>query len=325
MAILKHRTRRLRLHSGLRDLIRETSLSPSKLCLPVFVRKGKNIRISHPSVPGITTYSVDTLLTYLKEIEELKIPFILVFGVSDEKDDQGSAALDRDGPVVRAIQAIRSRFPELIIGTDIALDPYTSHGHDGLFDGKQILNDETVDVLCEMSLLHAKAGAHILAPSDMMDGRIGAIRKTLEEGGFKDRSILAYTAKYASCLYGPFRDTLNARVSGDKKSYQMDPANRREALRELELDLDEGADMVMVKPASWFLDIIADFKRTEVNAPIAAYQVSGECAMIEMGARQGLFHRELAIYESALSIFRAGADILVTYFASDLAKLSRMK
>jgi porphobilinogen synthase len=284
------------------------------------VTEGKNIQSAHKTVPGIITFSLDRLVSYLKEIESLEIPSVLLFGVASQKDARGSEALKEDGIVVRAIQEIRSKFPNLMIGTDIALDPYTDHGHDGLFDGKKILNDETVEVLCQMSLLHAKAGAHILAPSDMMDGRIGAIRKSLEESGFEDRSILAYTAKYASCLYGPFRDTLNAKVVGDKKTYQMDPANRREALREMKLDIEEGADMIMVKPASWYLDIISDF-RTKSDTPVAAYQVSGECAMIEIGAAAGLFDRNRAITESAVSIFRSGADILVTYFATDIARL----
>lgn len=281
---------------------------------------GKNIQSHHKSVPGIVTLSIDRLTKYLKEIQPLSIPFVLLFGVAKKKDSKGSEALSKNSAVVRAIQEVRSKFPELIVGTDIALDPYTDHGHDGLFDGKKILNDETVEVLCEMSLLHAKAGAQVLAPSDMMDGRILSIRTALEENGFQDRSILAYTAKYASCLYGPFRDTLNAKVKGDKKTYQMDPANRQEALKELILDLEEGADMVMVKPASWYLDIIADFKARS-HIPIAAYQVSGECGMIEIGAKNGLFDRDRAILESAVSIFRAGCDLLVTYFATDIARL----
>jgi porphobilinogen synthase len=316
----KHRPRRLRASQSIRAVLRETELSISKLCLPLFIADGKNIQERHPSVPGIITLSVDRVSKFLKELEPLSIPMILLFGVTQKKDAQGSEALNVDGAVVRATQEIRSHFPDLLIATDVALDPYTDHGHDGLFDGNKILNDETVDVLCQMSLLHAKSGANIVAPSDMMDGRIGAIRSALEENSFKDTNILAYTAKYASCLYGPFRDTLNANVVGDKKTYQMDPANREEALRELHLDIEEGADFVMVKPASWYLDIISDFKR-ESRTPVAAYQVSGECAMIEVGAKQGLFDRDRAILESALSIRRAGADLLVTYFATDIAQI----
>ncbi len=308
----------------MRDLLRETQISPQKLCLPIFLTDGKGIQKSHPQVPGIITLSIDKLKPFLKKIDELGIIFVLLFGVAKKKDSKGSGAFDRNGPVCRGIQEIREHFPHLIIGTDIALDPYTDHGHDGLFDGQTILNDETVDALCKMALLHAKTGAHIVAPSDMMDGRVLAIRMALEENGFKDHSILAYTAKYASALYGPFRDTLSAKVVGDKKTYQMDPANRTESLRELKHDLEEGADMVMVKPASWYLDIIADFKR-ESSAPVAAYQVSGECAMIELGAKEGLFDRDRAILESATSIIRAGTDILVTYFATDIAKLCRQK
>lgn len=322
MVNLKKRPRRLRANPTIREIIRETNLQSSKLCLPLFLAEGANVQQSHSSIPGIVTLSVDRIQKFLKSIEGLQIRSVLLFGVSSKKDSKGSEALNPESPVARGIYEIRAHFPEMIVGTDIALDPYTDHGHDGLFDGKKILNDETVQVLTEMSLSHAKAGAHILAPSDMMDGRILAIRNALEENGFQDRSILAYTAKYASCLYGPFRDTLNAKVVGDKKTYQMDPSNRLEALRELALDIDEGADMVMVKPASWYLDIISDFK-SRSSVPVAAYQVSGECAMIELGATQGLFDRDRAILESALSLFRAGTDFLVTYFATDLARLSQ--
>ena len=274
---------------------------------------------SHPLVPSLLTLSLDELKTVLKEASQAGIRSVLLFGVSSKKDKKGSEALSEKSPVVEAIRLIRDEHPHLIVATDIALDPYTDHGHDGLFDGKKVLNDETVEVLSKMSLLHAKAGAHMVAPSDMMDGRVAAIREALDANGHEDISILSYTAKYASCLYGPFRETLSAKVAGDKKTYQMDPGNRREAQRELDLDLAEGADMVMVKPASWYLDIISDFKARS-NVPVAAYQVSGECAMIELGAKAGIFSKERAVVESLTAIARSGADIIVTYYALDLVK-----
>jgi len=293
------------------------------LCYPVFVTDGKDIEIANKNVPSLRVFSIDRLIPYLKaEISPLEISFVLLFGVSQKKDSLGSHALNQHSSVVRAIGEIREQLPNITIGTDIALDPYTDHGHDGLFEKGEILNDPTIEVLKQMSVLHARAGAHIVSPSDMMDGRVAGIRDALDRDGFKNISILSYTAKYASSLYGPFRETLSAEIVGDKKSYQMDSANRREALRELELDLNEGADMVMVKPASWYLDIISDFKATS-SVPIAAYQVSGECAMIELGAKDGLFDRDRAIWESTLSIYRAGADILVSYFAPDIARLCR--
>lgn len=319
---LAHRPRRLRSSPWIRDLVRETWLSPKRLCMPLFVCEGKDVQKSHPQVPGIITMSVDRLTKYCETVVKNEIPFVLLFGFTEKKDAKGSGALDKQGPVVRAISSIRDKYPDLIVGTDIALDPYTDHGHDGVFQNGEVVNDSTVEVLSEMSLLHAKAGAQILAPSDMMDGRVAAIRSTLDASGFEKNLILSYTAKYASCLYGPFRDTLDAKPIGDKKSYQMDPANRREASRELELDLSEGADMVMVKPASWYLDVISDFK-VQSSVPVAAYQVSGECALIELGAKNGLFNRDRAIQESAQSIFRAGCDILVSYFAPDLARIAR--
>lgn len=314
------RPRRLRISPSLRKLVEEVELSPSKLVAPVFVCEGRGIQKPHPQLPTSYTFSVDRLIPYVKSLKKLGIISTVLFGVSKKKDAKGSEALNSHGPVVKAIEAIRNAVPDFLVMTDIALDPYTDHGHDGLYKNGEILNDETVQVLCEMSLLHVRSGAQIVAPSDMMDGRVRAIRRRLEKENMKNVSILAYTAKYASSLYGPFRDTLGAKVKGDKKSYQMNPANRREALRELRLDIEEGADMVMVKPASWYLDVIADFKR-ESDVPVAAYQVSGECAMIELGARAKLFDRSRAIMESTLSIKRAGADVILTYFAKDIAEL----
>ncbi len=278
------RPRRLRNSSSIRKIVRETNIQPQKLCLPLFVAEGKDIFKPNKNLESSITFSVDRLLKYLEEIKSLPLHSVLLFGVSDKKDSKGSEALNPHSALMKAIKEIREKFPNLMVATDIALDPYTDHGHDGLFENDEILNDATNEILAEMSALHARAGAQIVAPSDMMDGRVGFIRKNLDEKGFQKTTILAYTAKYASCLYGPFRETLGAKVKGDKKTYQMDPANRREALRELALDIEEGADIVMVKPASWYLDIIADFKR-ESSVPIAAYQVSGECAMIEFPAQ----------------------------------------
>lgn len=319
-AKLNSRPRRLRQTAAIRALVKETTLRPEQLIYPIFVCEGKNEESRHKLVPGIVTVSIDKLKPLLKRVQELGVKTVDLFGVVKNRDAKGSGAFDKKGPVVCAIKEIREHFPDLLIATDIALDPYTDHGHDGLYQGGKILNDETVKVLCEMSLLHAEAGAHMVSPSDMMDGRIGAIRSSLEIAGFEDTIILAYTAKYASCLYGPFRDTLNVSLKGDKKSYQMDPANRREAIRELRLDLDEGADIVMVKPALWYLDVISDFK-ARTDLPIAAYHVSGEAAMIEVGAAQGLFERDRAIMEALHSIRRAGADLILTYHALDAARL----
>ena len=322
---LNHRPRRLRQSSFIRDLVRETEISLSKICLPLFVTDGKNIEKPNKNLPSLITFSLDRLLKFVDGAQKDGIKFILLFGVTEKRNAKASEAFNLNSPVIKAISEIRSRFPEMIVGTDIALDPYTDHGHDGLCKIKsngdyEILNDETVEALSKMSLMHAKAGAQIVSPSDMMDGRVGGIREALDEEGFEKTIILSYTAKYASCLYGPFRDALGANLIGDKKTYQMDPANRKEALRELALDLCEGADIVMVKPASWYLDILADFKR-ESSVPVAAYHVSGEAGMIELGAKAKLFDRDRAILESSTAIFRAGADILVTYFAKDLARI----
>lgn len=323
-AALKHRPRRLRATESLRKISEETEISVSKLILPAFVIDGKNIKTPNKNLEISFTFSVDSLLKYLKEISPLGVKSLLLFGVSKKKDARGSEALNPNSAVVNAIKAVRDSFPDIVIGTDIALDPYTDHGHDGLFKNGKILNDETLEVLSEMSVLHAKAGAHVVGPSDMMDGRVKAIRRALDNEGFEDTSILSYTAKYASCLYGPFRDALSSKVIGDKKTYQMNPANRREALKELKLDVEEGADIVMVKPAGWYLDVISDFK-ANCEQPIAAYQVSGECAMIEVGAKAGLFDRERAIRESTISIFRAGADLIATYYAVELAKMNQKR
>lgn len=320
--MISHRPRRLRQNESIRALTKELKVEASQFILPLFIAEGKSVEKSHPLLPSCKTFSADKVLSYALKARDLGIKSLLLFGTSTKKDAKGSEALNSSSALHKSISMIREKVPEMIIMTDIALDPYTDHGHDGLFEKGKILNDQTLEVLCEMALSHAKAGAHFVAPSDMMDGRIGAIRASLDQSGFEDCAILAYTAKYASAFYGPFRDSLGAKVVGDKKTYQMDHRNRREAIRELELDLQEGADIVMVKPASHFLDIISDF-RNVCNTPIAAYHVSGECALLELGAKNQLFDRNQAILEVTHSIFRAGADIVATYFALELAQLLR--
>ncbi|TVQ76413.1 MAG: porphobilinogen synthase [Bradymonadales bacterium] len=317
---LLQRPRRLRQNPLIRSLAQETDLRAKKFLLPIFVCEGNGIEKVHPSLSGCVTRSLDRLIPFLKNLEAQGVGGILLFGVSQKKDEGGSEAIRKDNIVVRSIREIRESCPQLLVGTDIALDPYTDHGHDGIYRNGVVLNDESVQRLCEMSCLHAEAGAHLLAPSDMMDGRIQEIRESLDEEAYQNTLLMSYTAKYASCFYGPFRDSLGAKVEGNKRSYQMNPANRKEALRELELDLSEGADIVMVKPASHYLDIISDFKERSL-IPVAAYQVSGECAMIELGAKQGLFDRDHAIYESCLSISRAGADLIASYFASEIPRI----
>lgn len=316
---LMNRPRRLRQSEAFRNLQRETRIDPTKLIYPVFVTEGSGVEQSHKDVPGIKTLSLDKLTPALKNLYSLGVQSCLIFGVSDKRDEEGSEAVNPESVVAKAISEIREKIPEMIVATDVALDPYTSHGHDGIYRNGEVLNDETVEQLVNMSLVHAQAGAQLIAPSDMMDGRVAAIRQALDDEGYEKASILAYTAKYASAFYGPFRDTLSVELEGDKKSYQMDPANRREAIRELELDISESSDIVMVKPATHYLDVISDFAERS-SVPVAAYHVSGEAAMIELGAKAGLFDRERAIVESTTSIFRAGADIVATYFAEELAK-----
>jgi len=316
---LSNRPRRLRQNPSMREVVAETAFSASQLIFPIFLSEGKGIKKSHPQLSTCLTLSLDNVVPTLKPAFDLGIRTCLLFGVSDKKDAAGTEAFRKDALVVRAIKEIREKIPEMQIATDIALDPYTDHGHDGLFKDGIILNDASVEALCRMSLLHAEAGAQIVAPSDMMDGRVRAIREALDTGGLDQTLILSYTAKYASAMYGPFRDTLGAKPVGDKKTYQMDPRNAREALRELALDLEEGADIVMVKPATLYLDILRDFKEVS-SVPVAAYHVSGECALLEAGAKAGLFEYERALFETMHAIFRAGADLVATYAAIDLAR-----
>ncbi len=316
---LTHRPRRLRRSESIRSLVRETSLRTDDLIFPVFVCQGEGQRQPIESMPGQYRFSVDELVKECRQIYELGIPAVNFFGYSTEKDDMATRSYDPEGLVQRAVRAVKEEVPELCVQTDIALDPYTEHGHDGLVVDGEVVNDETVAVLCKMAVSHAEAGVDWVAPSDMMDGRVGAIRVALDDAGYSHVGILAYSAKYASCFYGPFRGALDsAPKKGDKKSYQMDPANGREALREIALDIEEGADVVMVKPALAYLDVIAA-ARHAFDLPIAAYNVSGEYGMLVAAAERGWVEREKAVLEILTSIKRAGADMILTYFAKEVA------
>lgn len=319
------RLRRMRMADFSRRLQRENRLSTDDLIWPVFVLDGNGQSETVDSMPGVERLSIDLLLPKAAHAHALGIPALAIFPVVDatHKSDDASAAWDTDGLVPRTVKALKAELPELGVITDVALDPYTSHGQDGLLnDAGEVDNDSTVDALVKQALCHAQAGADVVAPSDMMDGRIGAIRKELEIGGFRDIRILSYAAKYASSFYGPFRDAVGSAGnlgSGNKYSYQMDPANSDEALREVAMDLDEGADMLMVKPAMPYLDIIRRVK-TRYGAPTFAYQVSGEYAMLKAAAQNGWLDEQATVMEALLSIKRAGADAILTYFAVQAAE-----
>ena len=320
---LVYRPRRLRRSASIRGLVRETELSPRQLIYPMFVTEGKRVREQIETMPGQFRFSTDELVRECEELYALGVGAVNLFGYSTEKDELGSKSYNPDGLVQRAVRAIKTAVPDLCVQTDVALDPYTTHGHDGLVINGEIVNDQSVEVLCKMALSHAESGADWIAPSDMMDGRVGAIRNALDVHGFSHVGILAYSAKYASCFYGPFRGALqSAPKSGDKKTYQMDPANTREALREISLDLDEGADVVMIKPALTYLDVISRVRDT-FDVPIAAYNVSGEYAMVVAAAEKGWIDRDRAMMEMLLSIRRAGADMILTYFAKEAAAFLR--
>jgi len=317
--ILPQRPRRLRRSSASRALIRETFLTPGDLIAPLFVIDGQSRREPIPSMPGQFRLSIDQLIQECSELHSLGVPAVNLFGYCTTKDASGTEAWNPDGLVQRAIRALKDSVPQICVQTDIALDPYTTHGHDGLLIDGEIANDESVSALCEMALSHAEAGVDWVAPSDMMDGRIGALRMALEQTGHTGVGILAYSAKYASAFYGPFRDALqSAPSSGDKKSYQMDPANSREAVHEVTLDIEEGADVVMIKPALAYLDIISQVSDMS-QVPVAAYNVSGEYAMAHAAAANGWLDLESVMMEMLISIKRAGADMILTYFAKDAA------
>ncbi len=321
MSFPVHRYRRLRANAGILRMVRETSLSVDDLIEPMFVCEGQGVRREILSMPGINRCSLDELLKDVRESQSLGIPAVILFGIPDKKDARGSEAYNPDGIVQRAVREIKSSFPDMIVITDVCIDEYTDHGHCGLVEGHKILNDPTLELLSKMAETHARAGADIVAPSDMMDGRVQAIRKTLDETGHEDTIILSYAAKYASGFYGPFREAADSSPKfGDRCSYQMDPGNTDESLREVFQDIEEGADMVMVKPALSYLDIIHRV-RQEVQVPVAAYSVSGEYAMVKAAAERGWVDGERVMMEILLSIKRAGAQMILTYFAKEAAKI----
>jgi porphobilinogen synthase len=320
MAFPRQRLRRLRQNGSLRRLVRETTLSVSDFIYPMFVTTGRDRREEISSMPGQYRWSVDLLVKEVTDIKLLGIPAVILFGIPDRKDERGTSAYDPHGVVQSAIRAIKDHVPDFLVMTDVCIDEYTSHGHCGVVKDGRIVNDDTLACLREMARSHAEAGADVVAPSDMMDGRVGAIRDELDCHGYTEIPIMSYAAKYASCLYAPFREAADSTPKfGDRLSYQMDVANAREALREIDLDIEEGADIVMIKPALPFLDIIAA-ARAHVDLPIAAYQVSGEYSMIKAAARAGWVDEARAMMESLLSIKRAGADMILTYFAKDAAR-----
>jgi len=317
------RMRRLRRTAEIRTLIRETRLDPSSFMKPLFVVSGEGVRRPIPSLDGQFHLSPDEAVREVRRLRELGVPSVLLFGLPETKDPVGTSALDPDGPVPLAVRRIKETVPEMVVATDICLCEYTDHGHCGILRGEGVDNDRTLDVLSSMAIVHAESGADMVGPSDMMDGRVGAIRRALDERGLTDTLILAYSAKFASAFYGPFREAAgSAPAFGDRRSYQMDPPNGREAMREVALDVDEGADIVMVKPAMPYLDVLREV-RAQFDLPLAAYQVSGEYAMIAAAAQAGLLDRRAAALESLTAIRRAGADILITYFADEAASWLR--
>ena len=320
MAFPIQRLRRLRQHESLRRMVRETRLSPSDLIYPMFVMEGKDQRREIASMPGQFRLSIDLLVKEAGEVAGLGIPAVMLFGIPDRKDERGTSGYDPNGVVQRAIKAVKDHVPGLLVITDVCIDEYTTHGHCGIVKDGRILNDETLECLRAMAKTHAESGADMVAPSDMMDGRVAAIRSELDRAGYPELPIMAYAAKFASCFYAPFRDAAgSAPQFGDRQSYQMDPANRREALREIALDVEEGADIVMVKPALPYLDVIAA-ARAQTSLPVAAYQVSGEYSMIKAAGKAGWLDESRAMMESLLAIKRAGADLILTYFAKDAAR-----
>src|SRR3954471_6961922 len=320
---LQRRNRILRKNEAIRNLVAETILTPKDFIVPLFIDEGENVKIEIASMPGYYRNSLDITVKEVKELWSMGLKSVLLFvkAKDETKDNTGKEAWNENGLMQRSIKAIKEAVPEMIVMTDVALDPYSSYGHDGIVKDGEIVNDETVDALVKMSLSHAVAGADFVAPSDMMDGRIGAIREVFEESGFTKTGIMAYSAKYASCFYGPFRDALDSAPGfGDKKTYQMNYANRIEAMKETLMDVEEGADIVMVKPALAYLDIIREVKNA-VNVPVSAYNISGEYAMIKAAAKMGWIDENKAIIETLTSMKRAGADLIATYFAKDAVRL----
>jgi porphobilinogen synthase len=323
MSFPVHRARRLRKTELLRGLVRETRLAAGSFVYPLFVCPGTAVRQEVGSMPGVFQQSADCIVEDCHEVAGLGIPGIILFGLPETKDPRGRSSLQNDGVVQRAIEAIRKAKLNLVVITDVCLCEYTDHGHCGVIENGEVANDATLEILAEQSLSHARAGADILAPSDMMDGRVGAIRKKLDENKFEDLPIMAYAAKYCSGFYGPFREAADSAPQfGDRRSYQMDPANAREALKEVALDLEEGADMIMVKPALPYLDVITRVRR-EFPVPVAAYNVSGEYSMVKAAAQKGWLDEKRVVLEILTGIQRAGADIILTYHAKDAARWLR--
>jgi porphobilinogen synthase len=316
-----YRPRRLRTNETIRRMVRETRLSPDNFIYPLFVTHGKGVKKEISSMPGQYRQSIDNIVKDCKEVRNLGIPAVILFGIPEHKDEVGSEAYSDKGIVQQAIQAIKNKFPDLTVITDVCLCEYTSHGHCGVVKQGKVQNDATLELLTKEAISHARAGADMVAPSDMMDGRVGAIRSALDEEGFHDLPIMSYAVKYASSFYGPFREAAEcAPQFGDRRTYQMDPPNSREAIREAVLDIEEGADILMVKPALAYLDIIYQVKQ-QFNLPVAAYNVSGEYSMIKAAAKLGWIDGERAMMESLISIKRAGADMILTYFAKEAAAL----
>jgi porphobilinogen synthase len=316
-----HRLRRLRAKESLRKLVRETPLAPSNFILPLFVCEGEGVRKDISSMPGHAQLSIDLIVKECGEVASLGIGGVILFGIPQHKDEHASGAYDDSGIVQRAIRAVKQETPDVLVMTDVCNCEYTSHGHCGVVVNNDVDNDRTLEWLALSAVSHARAGADIVAPSDMMDGRVGRIRRALDDSGFTNVPILSYAAKYASGFYGPFREAAESTPQfGDRRSYQMDPANAREAMREIELDLEEGADMIMVKPALAYLDILR-MARERFDIPLSAYQVSGEFSMIMAAAANGWIDRERIMFETLTSIRRAGADFILTYFAKDASRL----
>ncbi|MCS3799792.1 porphobilinogen synthase [Niastella sp. OAS944] len=320
---LQRRNRILRQSPAIRSMVAETILTPNDFIVPLFINEGENYKEEIASMPGYYRMSLDNTIKEVKELWNMGIKSILLFVKSKDelKDNKGTEAVNPNGLMQRSIRAIKDACPDMLVMTDVALDPFSSYGHDGIVEGSEIVNDATVEVLAQMSVSHAQAGADFVAPSDMMDGRIAAIREALEENGLNKTGIMSYSAKYASCFYGPFRDALDSAPGfGDKKTYQMDYSNRIEAVKETLMDVEEGADIVMVKPALAYLDIIREVKNA-VSVPVSAYNISGEYAMIKAAAKMGWIDENKAILETLTAIKRAGADLIATYFAKDAVKL----
>ena len=319
------RGRRLRTSAAMRDMVAEYDLKPADFIAPVFIMEGENEKVEIPSMPDYYRYTLDLVMDEIAELKEVGIRSVLLFVKVPEskKDNKGTEAVNSEGLMQQSVRAIKKEFPDMLVMTDVALDPYSSYGHDGIVKDDEILNDESVEVLAEMAVSHAKAGADMVAPSDMMDGRIAAMREALDRQGFKHTGIMAYSAKYASSYYGPFRDALDSAPGfGDKKTYQMDPANVTEAIKEAQLDEQEGADIVMVKPGLPYLDVVRAVKQN-VSVPVSVYNVSGEYAMLKAAAEKGWLNEEEAMMEALIGFKRAGADLIATYFGKAASRILR--